>query len=291
MNDKEEYYIGQIKLIDGLLLEETMEIHKKKLDKRIAIVTGATKGNGLAGVMGLAKHGAKVYMVDSDISVHERAHELRKQGYCVNGILLDVCDQYAVKVVLNEMVHEEGRIDILLNSVRFITLKSFMELSNTERDALFDETIKGVWNCSRAVYPYMLEKDYGKIINMSFAPELKEVDNIEPSYAIAKAAIWGFTQALAYEAARYGINVNAICPGHILTPSLQQCVLKSNPINPNKEIEKLATSIPLGRLGSMEEIGELVAFLASDEASYLVGTQIFIDGGSTLAENFNMAMC
>ncbi len=260
---------------------------KKKLDGRIALVTGAAKGNGLGGALGLARHGAKVYLTDLDEAVYERAEEMRKRGIEAEGVLMDVCDVDSVKETISKIVRTEGRIDILFNNAGVIKVKPFMEMSDDERDFHFDVNVKGVWNCARAVYPHMVEKDYGKIINMSSVTGTSVVDEGETAYATTKAAIWGFTKALAYEGAQYGINVNAICPGYILTPMARQIAVESNPDDPQAALDGIAVAVPLGRLGTMEEIGDLVAFLASDESAYLVGTQIVIDGGSTLPETFS----
>ena len=113
-------------------------------------------------------------------------------------------------------------------------------------------------------------------------------DEGETAYATTKAALWGFSKALAREVARYGITVNAICPGYILTPMAEQIARESSPDNPDSVIAGIAGGVPLGRLGDIREIGELASFLASDESSYITGTQVVIDGGSTLPETVSV---
>ena len=256
------------------------------LNGKIALVTGAAMGNGFGGAKGLAKNGAKVYLGDMSPSVHEAADQLRSLGYNVESIIFDVRDSMGTKDAVTEIIKKEERIDILFNNAGVIRLRPFLEMTYEDRDFHFDVNIKGVWNTTKAVYPYMIKQRYGKIVNMSSVTGPMVVDVGETAYATTKAAVLGFTKALAYEAAQYNINVNAICPGYILTPMAEQIAKESNPEDPAASLEGIASAIPLRRLGSIDEIGDLVAFLSSEEASYLVGTQIVIDGGSTLPETF-----
>jgi hypothetical protein len=269
---------------DGVNMEERKQPHK--LDGKIALVTGAAMGNGFGGAKGLAKNGAKVYLGDISPSVHEAAAQLRSYGYAVESIIFDVCDCIVTKNAVAEIIKKEGRIDILFNNAGVVKLYPFLEMSDEDRDFHFDVNIKGIWNTAKAVYPYMIKQQYGKIVNMSSVTGPMVVDMGETAYATTKAAVLGFTKALAYEAAPYNINVNAICPGYILTPMAQQIAKESNPKDPDASLKAIASAVPLQRLGTIEEIGDLVSFLSSDEASYLVGTQIVIDGGSTLPETF-----
>ena len=113
------------------------------------------------------------------------------------------------------------------------------------------------------------------------------VDTGETAYATTKAAIWGLTKALAVEFAASNITVNAVCPGYIDTPMARSIARESNPGNPQSVIDGIAAAVPMRRLGTIQELGELVAFLSSDESRYITGTQIVIDGGSTLPESFS----
>lgn len=257
-----------------------------KLDGRVAIVTGAAMGNGNGGARGLAKNGAQVILADISDKVVDAAHELVKQGYKASAVQFDVRNFTDVKKAVDGICEQFGRIDILFNNAGVIKLYQFEEMSDEVRDFHFDVNIKGVWNCAKAVWPYMVRQKYGKIINMSSVTGPMVVDVGETAYATTKAAIWGFTKALACEGGPYRITVNAICPGYILTPMAEQIAKESNPENPQAAIDGIARAVPLGRLGSIDEIGDLVAFLASDESSYITGTQIVIDGGSTLPETF-----
>jgi len=171
-----------------------------------------------------------------------------------------------------------------------IRLANFLDMSDEVRDFHFDVNVKGVWNCTKAILPNMIKNKYGKIVIMSSVTGPMVADEGETAYATTKAALWGFTKALAREVARDGITVNAICPGYILTPMVEQIAKESDPENPNSVIGGISGGVPLGRLGDIMEIGELAAFLASDESSYITGTQVVIDGGSTLPETVSVGV-
>jgi hypothetical protein len=131
----------------------------------------------------------------------------------------------------------------------------------------------------------MVEKNYGKIVNISSVTGPFVADMGETAYAITKSALWGFTKALAMEVVGNNINVNAICPGMIDTPMVRKGVAEIMPDDPQVIIDAMATGIPMKKMGTPEDIGELAAFLASDRASYITGQPFVIDGGSTLPES------
>jgi len=257
-----------------------------KLDGRIALVTGAAMGNGNGGARGLAKNGAHVVLADISDKVFTAAKELQAVGLSAEAVQFDVRDYAAVQKAVDEIVKKYGKIDILFNNAGVARLCLFKDMTDELRDFHFDVNIKGVWNCAKAVWPYMLKQKYGKIVNMSSVTGPMVVDVGETAYATTKAAIWGFTKALAYEGGPYNITVNMICPGYILTPMAESLARESNPEDPQKALDGIAAAVPLKRLGTIDEIGDLVAFLASDESSYITGTQVVIDGGSTLPETF-----
>lgn len=255
-----------------------------KLEGKIAIVTGSAKGigEGIASVM--AKYGAHVLLFNRSEKVFETAKRIREQGLKATEFQVDVTDREGVHRAVSEVHTKLGQIDILVNNAGVIRLAHFTETKDEIRDFHFNVNINGVWNMSQAVLPYMKERKYGKIVNLSSVTGYMVADPGEVAYATTKAAIIGFTRSLAAEVAAYHINVNAICPGYIETPMTGQIGKESNPDNPGAVIQRIADSVPLKRLGRPEEVGELASFLASDEASYITGTQIVIDGGSTLPE-------
>ena len=257
-----------------------------KLDGKIAMVTGAAMGNGNGGARGLAKNGAHVVLADVSDKVFAAAKELQDAGYSAEAVQFDVRNFEDAKKAVDDIVQKHGKIDILFNNAGVVRLFQFEDMTDEVRDFRFDVNIKGVWNVAKAVWPYMQKQKYGKVVNMSSVTGTMVVDMGETAYATTKAAIWGFTKALAYEGGPYNITVNMICPGYILTPMAEQIARESNPDNPQASLDGIAAAVPLKRLGTMDEIGDLVAFLASDESSYITGTQVVIDGGSTLPETF-----
>ena len=134
----------------------------------------------------------------------------------------------------------------------------------------------------------MIKNEYGKIINLSSVTGVQVADPGESAYAATKGAILGLTKALAVEYASKNINVNAILPGYVKTPMVKNMAELTNPENPEEVINGIAQNIPMGRLGKINEIGELAAFLASEESSYITGEGIVISGGSTLPETMTM---
>jgi NAD(P)-dependent dehydrogenase (short-subunit alcohol dehydrogenase family) len=194
------------------------------------------------------------------------------------------------RAAADAMIVELGRIDILCNNAGVVRLANFLDMSDGVRDFQFDVNIKGVWNCTKAVLPNMKKNKYGKIVIMSSVTGPMVADEGQTAYATTKAALWGFTKALAREVAAHGITVNAICPGYILTPMVEETARESNPTNPDAVIKGIAEGVPIGRLGNILEIGELAAFLASDESNYITGTQVVIDGGSTLPETISVGV-
>lgn len=257
-----------------------------KLKGKVAIVTGAAVGNGNGAAKVLAGHGATVIMTDVQDKVFDSAKEIEKMGYKVKAYIMDVANFKQVQEVTDKVIKEFGKIDILVNNAGVANLAPFLEMSDEIRDRMFNINIKGVWNCCKAVIPYMVKANYGKIVNLSSVTGPMVVDVGETAYATTKAAIWGLTKALAIEFATNNITVNAICPGYILTPMAEQIAEESCPENPQSVLDGIAAAIPMRRLGTIEELGDLVAFLASDESRYITGTQVVIDGGSTLPESF-----
>jgi NAD(P)-dependent dehydrogenase (short-subunit alcohol dehydrogenase family) len=257
-----------------------------KLDGKVAIVTGAAVGNGNGTAWVLAKQGAIVILTDVSTGVVDAAKEIRKAGFEADACVMDVSKFDEVQQAMDRIADKYGKIDILVNNAGVCRVAPFLEIDDKMRDFHWNVNINGVWNCSKAVIPYMEKANYGKVVNLSSVTGTMVVDVGETAYATTKAAIWGFTKALAIEVAPYNITVNAVCPGYILTPMAESIARDSDPDNPNSVLEGIAAAVPMRRLGTMEEVGDLVAFFASDESRYITGTQMVIDGGSTLPETF-----
>ena len=261
-----------------------------KLEGKVAVVTGAAMGNGEGIARVLAKHGAHVVLWDISETVSETADSINSTDGKATAAKVDVTDFKACQDAADKTIAEQGKIDILCNNAGVIRLANFLDMSDEDRDFHFDINIKGVWHSTKAVLPNMVKNKYGRIVVMSSVTGPMVADEGETAYATTKAALWGFTKALAREVAKDGITVNAICPGYILTPMAEQIAKESDPGNPDLVIEGIAQGVPLGRLGDKHEIGELAAFLCSDESAYITGTQVVIDGGSTLPETVSVGV-
>ena len=259
-----------------------------KLENKVAIVTGGAMGNGLGIVKIFLKYGAKVVIFDYSEKVQETVEALKAEGKEVEGYLVDIRDSKKIEECVKKAVEKYKKIDILVNNAGVAKLTPFMETTDEIRDFHFDINIKGTWNVSKAVLPYMPEG--GAIVNLSSVTGTMVADTGEVAYATTKAALLGFTKGLAAEVVDKGIRVNAILPGYIMTPMVEGIAKDSDANNPNSVVEGIAKGIPMKRLGTIEELGELAAFLASNEASYLTGQSYVIDGGSTLPETSSVGI-
>ena len=259
-----------------------------KLQDKVAIVTGGAMGNGLGIVKVFLKYGAKVVIFDYSEKINDTIHALKEEGYDVDGYLVDIRDSQKINNAVNKVIEKYHAIDILVNNAGVAKLTPFLETTDEIRDFHFDINIKGTWNVSKAAVPYM--KDGSAIVNLSSVTGTMVADTGEVAYATTKAAILGFTKGLAAEVVDKGIRVNAILPGYIMTPMVEGIAKDSDSSNPASVVDGIAKGIPMKRLGTIEELGELAAFLASNEASYLTGQSYVIDGGSTLPETMSVGV-
>jgi NAD(P)-dependent dehydrogenase (short-subunit alcohol dehydrogenase family) len=245
-------------------------------------------GSGIAQVF--AAEGAKLALAARSEQTDKLATELQKSGAEVIAVKMDVTDPASVRDGVEKTAQTYGGLDILVNNAGVCRLGLFEEMSDETRDFHFDVNIKGVWNATRAALPYLKKSPNGKIVIMSSVTGDMVADPGEVAYATTKAALIGFTKALAVELAAYNINVNAICPGYVLTPMAQSIARQSNPENPQAALDGIAKAVPLKRLADPAEVGHLAAFLASQGANYLTGAQFVIDGGSTLPETVSVGV-
>lgn len=259
-----------------------------KLENKTAIITGGAMGNGLGIVKIFLKHGANVVIFDYSNKLEETLENLRKEGHNVEGYLVDIRDRKRIKECVQKVVEKYKQIDILVNNAGVAKLTPFEETTDEIRDFHFDINIKGTWNMSQEVLPHM-PKD-GSIVNLSSVTGPMVADTGEVAYATTKSAVLGFTKGLAAEVVNRGIRVNAILPGYIMTPMVEGIAKDSDEKNPDAVVKGIANGIPMGRLGTIEELGELAAFLASNEASYITGQSFVIDGGSTLPETMSVGV-
>lgn len=261
-----------------------------KLKNKIAIVTGGAMGNGMGIVEVFVRHGAQVIILDYSNQLGDTVKKYREQGYEVSGYQVDLRDKQRVQLCIEDVMKKYNKIDILVNNAGVAKLDKFIDMTDEVRDFHFDVNIKGTWNVTQAVVPHMIQNNYGRIVNLSSVTGLMVADAGEVAYATTKAALIGFTKGLAMELVKDNITVNAICPGYIMTPMVDGIAKDSNQEDPASVIRSIAAGIPMGRLGTIEELGELAAFLASDESSYITGTSVVIDGASTLPETMSVGV-
>lgn len=256
-----------------------------KLDGKIAIVTGGAMGMGFGSARAMARYGAKIALFDFSETVFKTAESLNHDGYESLAFKIDVRDSTGIKDACEKVAEHFGKIDILVNAAGIGILKYFLDATDEFRDLNLDINYKGTWNTCKAVIPYMLKNKYGKIVNYCSVTGTLVVDPGMTSYAATKGAILAFTRALAVEFASRNITVNAILPGMIDTPMTDKSCREASPKDPQSVKDSIAANIPMKRLGTIDEAGEITSFLASDESSYITGTSIVFDGGSTLPEN------
>lgn len=261
----------------------------RKLENKVAIVTGGAMGNGLGIVKTFLKYGAKVIILDYDSSLENTVESLKKDDNDIEGYQVDIRNMEKVSKIIKEVAQKYNGIDILVNNAGVCKLEKFETMEDELRDFHLDINIKGTWNVTKAAVTYMKDKN-ASIVNLSSVTGPLVADSGETAYATTKAAILGFTKALARELVDYGIRVNAIMPGYIRTPMVDKMAMDTNSTNPESVIDGIAQAIPMKRLGTIEELGELTAFLASDESSYITAQGIVIDGGSTLPETLTMGV-
>ena len=254
-----------------------------RLEGKVAIVTGASRGIGEGIARMLAKEGASVILTARSDKVLEKAEEMRIEGYRAFGIRMDVSEASQVNRIVKQVLKKFGKIDILVNNAGIYPSALFLETTEKMWNEVFNVNLKGVVHCTKAVLPNMMERRSGKIINISSVTGPMVSGLGTTAYSASKGAVSAFTRALALDVASYSINVNAICPGTIYTPGLERTA-KDAGQSPEKVAEDLALLVPLKRLGAPEEVGQLAVFLASEESNYITGTEIVIDGGNIIQE-------
>ena len=243
---------------------------------KVAIVTGAGRGMGRSVAMRLAAGGASVAINDLDAEAANRvAAELTATGANAVAIPGDVTRAKDVRGMVGDTVDALGAVHILINNAGVLRPTPVIDIEEAEWDFVVGVNLKGTYLCSRAVLPSMRSQSWGRIVNFSSTAG-KNVSTVGGAhYTAAKAGILGFTRHLAKEEAGYGITVNSVCPGLIDTEMVRDTIS-------DERADAYAASFPIQRLGQPEEVAELVAFLASDRASYITGASLDINGGDLM---------
>ena len=245
------------------------------LDGKTALVTGASRGIGRAIALCLAAEGARVAI--NYAGNVKAAEEVKASVEAAGGTAIlcqaDIADSAAVEAMIADVVKEFGAIDILVNNAGITRDTLLMRMKDEDFAKVLDTNLKGVFYCTKAVSKLMMKKRSGRIVNMASVVGL--VGNAgQTNYAAAKAGVIGFSKSAAKELASRGIMVNVVAPGFIgtdMTAGLPESVK-----------EKMLTDIPLGRMGEAEDVANAVLFLASDQASYITGQVVNVDGGMVM---------
>jgi 3-oxoacyl-[acyl-carrier protein] reductase len=251
-----------------------------RLSEKVCLITGGAAGIGKATAEKFVKEGAKVIICDLDAEMGQAVADQLGNGTLFYKI--NVTDRAEVQAWVDDVIEKFGRVDVLINNAGitrdglFVKYKDgavVSQMSESDFDLVLDVNLKGTFNCTQAVTPQMIRQGGGVILNASSIVGL--YGNFgQTNYAATKFGVIGMTKTWSRELGRFNIRVNAVCPGFILTEMVKKM--------PEKILEGLAAKTPLGRMGQPEDVANLYAWLASDEAAYIHGTAISVDGGMVL---------
>jgi 3-oxoacyl-[acyl-carrier protein] reductase len=245
------------------------------LNDKVAVVTGAAQGIGRAIAEALARRGADVVVADLNV---EKAEATAKEiaadtGRRAIAVQVDVADHASAKAMIDRAIAEFGRIDILVNNAGITRDNLIMRMKEDDWDLVLNVNLKGAFNCSKAIIRPMMKQHYGRIVNITSVSGLAGQVG-QTNYSSSKAGLIGFTKALAKEVGSRNITVNAVAPGFIetdLTADLPQ------------DLKDMAIQMtPVGRFGKPEDVANAVVFLASDDANFITGQVLSVDGGMVM---------
>ena len=248
-----------------------------RLDGRVAVVTGAGRGIGAAEAIKLAQEGANVAVLDlTEEACRDTVEAVEAMGAEALAVGADVSNAKEVTAAFEKIGDRFGRIDILVNNAGVLRDNLLFKMSEDDWDTVLDVHLKGSFLCTKAAQKYMVEQEYGKIIMTSSIVALGNKGQV--NYSAAKAGLQAMARTLALELGRFNINVNAIAPGWIETEMTKEAAERVG-MSMEEMKERFAKNIPLRRFGRVEDIANVVAFLVSDDASYISGETIYVAGG------------
>ena len=251
----------------------------KRLNSKVALVTGGSKGIGAAIVRRLAEEGAFVainYIEGLKSEAEKLKNEIEKVNVRAMIVQADVRKKSEVDLMIDQIKQQFGPIDILVNNAGVAPFEPFMQLTEETWDRTFDTNVKSIFLCTQAIAKDMIKRKNGKIINIASTASLLVTSPVIPHYISSKAAVHQLTKALAIELGKYNINVNAVGPSTVETDLTSEYL--ADPEIYKKEIE----ANPMKRLGTAKQIGDAVVFLSSEEAMQINGHLLMVDGGLTV---------
>jgi 3-oxoacyl-[acyl-carrier protein] reductase len=239
---------------------------------RVVLVTGAGGGIGAAVCQRLGMEGGRSIVADIDlVKARAQAEILKQQGFEAIAVAVDVADAASVEKMTSTALDAFGAIDILVNNAGFQRDMRIGKMGENEWDSVVNVILRGAFLCTKAALPSMIDRKWGRIINMSSRAHLGNPG--QANYSAAKAGLIGFTRALALENGKFGVTVNAVAPGIVDTQAIQ-----SLPHYASVK-ENASKTTPAGRMGTVEDVADSVAFLASERASYISGEVLHVTGG------------
>ena len=251
---------------------------KFTLQSKTAIITGGGSGIGESIAQTFANQDAKVYIIDQNLSAANKiAEKINKKGLSAKAYKCDVSNNKNVNKVINE-ISKTSAVDILINNAGIAHVGNIEVCEEKDLDRLYEVNIKGVYNCTRAIIPFMVKNKSGCIINLtSIASSVGIKDRF--AYSMSKGAVLTMTYSIASDYINDNIRCNCISPARVHTPFVDGFIRKNYPGQEKQMFENLSKTQPIGRMGTPQEIADLALYLSSDEASFITGSNFPIDGG------------